>query len=96
MKKVLFIFAICILAGCANKADKAQKAAEQFLDAYITNDFTAATELCSEDFKELFGKTIKVQAQHHQQVLQQVLVQGLQVAYLLQLELINMVQNLLQ
>ena len=59
MKKLLFIFAICILAGCANKADKAQKAAEQFLDAYITNDFTAATELCSEDFKELFGKTIK-------------------------------------
>lgn len=59
MKKLLFIFAICVLAGCASKADKAQNAAQQFLDAYITNDFSAATEMCSDDFKELFGKTIK-------------------------------------
>ena len=59
MKKALFIFAICVLAGCASKADKAQKVAEQFLDAYISNDFTAATEMCSDGFKELFGKTVK-------------------------------------
>lgn len=59
MKKALFIFAICVLAGCASKGDKAQKVAEQFLDAYISNDFAAATEMCSDSFKELFSKTVK-------------------------------------
>lgn len=59
MKKVLFIFAMCVLAGCANKADKAQNTAEEFLDAFLQNDYKRATQLCSSEFQQVFGETIK-------------------------------------
>lgn len=59
MKKVLFIFAMCVLAGCANKADNAQKAAEEFLGAFLQNDFKKASQLCSDEFQQEFGRTIK-------------------------------------
>lgn len=58
MKKVLFIFAMCVLAGCSNKANKAQKAAEEFLDAFLQNDYKRATGLCSVQFQQEFGKSI--------------------------------------
>ena len=59
MKKVLFIFAMCVLAGCANKDDNAQKAAEEFLGAFLQNDFKKASQLCSDEFQQEFGRTIK-------------------------------------
>ena len=58
MKKVLFVFALCVLAGCASKTDKAQKAAEEFLGAFLQNDYKTATQLCSDEFQQEFGKTI--------------------------------------
>ena len=58
MKKVLFILALCVMAGCSNKANKAQKAAEEFLDAFLQNDYKTATQLCSEQFGQEFEKSI--------------------------------------
>ena len=58
MRKGLFILAICMFAGCANKADQAQKVAGSFLEAFIANDFKGATQMCSDNFKEEFGKTV--------------------------------------
>lgn len=58
MKKGLFILAMCVLAGCANKEEQAQMAAGAFLEAFIANDFQAATQMCSENFKEEFEKSV--------------------------------------
>ena len=58
MKKAFSILALCLLAGCANKADQAQNCAGKFLGAFLGNDFDGATQLCSESFKPEFGKTM--------------------------------------
>ena len=58
MKKVFSILALCLLAGCADKAGQAQGCADKFLDSYLKNDFEGALQQCSEVFRPEFGKTI--------------------------------------
>ena len=81
MRKGLFILAMCVLAGCANKADKAQKAASEFLDAFIANDFQSATHMCSDNFREEFGKTVSDFENLPDQVKQMLKEQCAQVKY---------------
>ena len=81
MKKVFSILALCLLAGCANKADQAQSCADKFLEAFLGNDFDAATQLCSEDFKPEFGKTISNFRNLNGQVRQMLQEQCAQLSY---------------
>lgn len=58
MKKTLVALALCLMvAGCTNKEKQAQDCAGNFLDAFLSNDYDAAAECCSEDFREEFLKT---------------------------------------
>ncbi len=59
MKRVFSILAMCLLAGCAGKADRAQGCAGKFLDAFLKNDFEVATQLCSDGFRPEFSRTIE-------------------------------------
>ena len=59
MKKLLLLLAVCVLSGCANKAQQAQDSAQGFLDAFLANDFNAAAAFCSDDFKVEFGKAME-------------------------------------
>ena len=59
MKKVFSILALCLLAGCADKAGQAQDCAEKFLGSYLKNDFEGAAQLCSEGFKPEFSMAIE-------------------------------------
>lgn len=59
MKKVFSILALCLLAGCADKAGQAQGCADKFLDAFLKNDLEGATQLCSESFSPEFGRAIE-------------------------------------
>ena len=51
MKKVLAVLAICAIAGCTNKEEQALAGAENFLDAYLANDYIKAAECCTGDLK---------------------------------------------
>lgn len=59
MKRVFSILALCILAGCADKAGQAQGCADKFLDSYLKNDFEGAAQQCSDGFRQEFNKTIE-------------------------------------
>ena len=51
MKKLLLVVAVTLAVGCTNKANQAQECAQQFLDAFLANEYDAAAKLCSEDFQ---------------------------------------------
>lgn len=51
--------AICVLAGCANKVDKAQNCAQGFLDAFLSNNFNASAAFCSDDFNVDFNQAME-------------------------------------
>lgn len=59
MKKVFSILAVCLLAGCADKAGQAQECAEKFLAAFLKNDFEGATQMCSDGFGKEFSRTVE-------------------------------------
>lgn len=52
MKKILFVLAACLAAGCTNVEKQAQDSASGFLDAFLANDYEKAAECCSEGLKE--------------------------------------------
>ena len=56
MKKLLLVVAVTLAVGCTNKANQAQECAQQFLDAFLANEYDAAAKLCSEDFQVDFIK----------------------------------------
>lgn len=56
MKKLLLAVAVTLAVGCTDKTNQAQESAQQFLDAFLANDYDAAAKLCSEDFKVDFAK----------------------------------------
>lgn len=51
MRKILFILAICSLAGCTNKEERAVESAGVFLDAFLANDYQKAAGCCSDTLK---------------------------------------------
>ena len=58
MKKILFILAVCLLAGCTGNEKQAQQCAQQFLDAFLANDYDKAAEFCTNDFQIDFEKVV--------------------------------------
>ena len=56
MKKLLLAVAVTLAVGCTDKANQAQESAQQFLDAFLANEYDTAAKLCTEDFKEEFVK----------------------------------------
>ena len=59
MKKVFSILALCLLAGCADKAGQAQGCADKFLDSFLKNDLEGAVQMCSESFSPEFGRSVE-------------------------------------
>lgn len=59
MKKILFVLAICLAAGCTSKEKQAQAGAQNFLDAFLANDYNKAAEFCTDDFKIDFDKVLE-------------------------------------
>lgn len=58
MKKIFLALALCAAVSCSNKANQAQECAQNFLDAFLANDFETAVESCSENFRPGFSATI--------------------------------------
>ena len=58
MKKILAVLAICALAGCTNKEEQALAGAENFLDAFLANDYAKAAECCTDDLKVELDKVL--------------------------------------
>lgn len=58
MKKILFILAVCLLAGCTGNEKQAHQGAQQFLDAFLANDYDKAAEFCTNDFQIDFEKVV--------------------------------------
>ncbi len=56
MKKLLLVVAVTLAVGCANKTNQAQECAQQFLDAFLANEYDAAAKMCSDDFQVNFAK----------------------------------------
>ena len=56
MKKLLLVVAAALAVGCTNKTNQAQECAQQFLDAFLANEYDAAAKLCSDDFQVDFAK----------------------------------------
>ena len=52
MKKMLFVLAACLAAGCTNAEKQAQDSASMFLDAFLSNDYEKAVDCCSEELKD--------------------------------------------
>ena len=59
MKRLLTIVAVCLLASCTGKADKAQSCAQGFLDAFLSNDFNSAASYCTDDFNIDFNQAME-------------------------------------
>ncbi len=58
MKKILAVLAICAIAGCTNKEEQALAGAENFLDAFLANDYAKAAECCTDDLKVELDKVL--------------------------------------
>ena len=56
MKKLLLVVAITLAMGCSNKEEQAQVCAQQFLDAFLANEYDSAAKLCTDDFKDEFTR----------------------------------------
>lgn len=52
MRIILIGLAILLSAGCASKAEKAQDCAQNFLNAFLSNDLNAAASFCEEDLNK--------------------------------------------
>lgn len=49
--------ALCAAVSCTSKTDRAREGAQNFLDAFLANDFNAAAACCTEGFQGDFNAT---------------------------------------
>ena len=56
MKKIFLALAVCLAAGCTSKEEIAQAGAQNFLDAFLANDYEKAAGFCTDDFKVNFDR----------------------------------------
>ena len=59
MKKILAILAAGLIAGCTDVEKVASDNAQNFLDAFLANDYDKAAMMCTDGFKEDFNKVVK-------------------------------------
>lgn len=59
MKKIFLVLVVVMAFGCTSKSDMAQQSAQNFLDAFLANDYSGAAGYCSEDFQADFQKIIE-------------------------------------
>lgn len=55
MKKILMALALCTAVSCTSKSDRAQQGAQNFLDAFLANDYNAAADCCTDGFQVDFN-----------------------------------------
>lgn len=58
MKKLLLGIAVTFAVGCTNKTNQAQDCAQQFLDAFLANEYEIAAKHCSPEFEQEFSKAV--------------------------------------
>lgn len=58
MKKIFLALAVYMAVGCTSKEEIAQIGAQNFLDAYLANDYEKAAGFCTDEFKLEFEQVI--------------------------------------
>lgn len=58
MKKLLLVIAATLAIGCSNKTNQAQECAQQFLDAFLANEYDVAAKYCEPEFEKEFSKAL--------------------------------------
>ncbi len=59
MKKLFLAVAVILAVGCTNKANQAQECAQQFLDAFLANEYETAAKYCAPDFQVDFNRAME-------------------------------------